>query len=197
MVAEKSAAHAVKAINKSRVLGIVLKELVQRENVSEGDLVGLLRTLKSDGLELAEMEIARLMNFARVSNRIEGQLDLFGAAPLDVRQMVFQCAGLLPEEAARALPQASHEMAPSAQAWKCCMDVQAKFSGLAKNASLWDTETRAEVRQSIDKTRQFLAGLVVEIERVRPDAPSPVRNLLTGPPVKQVSEPLRSPMNEV
>lgn len=157
--AEKSAAEAIKAVNKSRVLGITLKELLQRESVTENCLSELLRTLQADGLELAETEIAWLMNFVRISNKLQGELNLFGEAPMDVRQMAFQCAGLLPADCAREGIQTSHELTPSVQSWKYFTDFKVRCEGMLKTLPDWDAHQRAAVRSNIDKTRKFLDEL--------------------------------------
>lgn len=158
--ATAAAPKMVKAINENRVMGILLKELLGRENITENCLREWLRDNQAGpGPHLAETEIAWLMNFVRISNKMQGELALFGDAPREVVQMTLQCAGLLPAECGREGLQASHELTPSVQSWKVFTDFKVKFEGMLKTLPDWDAGQRAAVRQNIEKTRRFLVEL--------------------------------------
>jgi hypothetical protein len=154
--ATAAAPKMVKAINENRVMGIMLKELLGRENITENCLREWLRVNPN---QLAETEVAWLMNFVRVSNKMQGELKLFADAPREVVQMTLQCAGLLPAEAGRDGLQNSHELTPSVASWKYATDIRLKFESIFKNFNEWDAETRQSVRQNIHKTKTFLDEL--------------------------------------
>lgn len=158
--ATAAAPQMVKAINQNRVMGILLKELLGRENITENCLREWIRLNPN---QLAEQEICWLMNFVRVSNKMQGELQLFADAPREVVQMTLQCAGLLPAEAARELAQTSHELTPSVQSWKYATDLRVKFEGMLKNAPQWDDVTRQAVKENIEKTIKFLAEIESKI----------------------------------
>jgi hypothetical protein len=154
--AREAAPLMVRAMNGQRVCGILLKELLGKENISENDLRAWLRDNPG---QLVEEETDWLMNTVRIANKLEGQLELFSQAPGPVVQMTLQCAGLLPAEATRELAQTSHELTPSVQSWKYATDLRVKFEGMIKSASQWDETTRAAVKDNIEKTIKFLAEL--------------------------------------
>ena len=146
----------VSAINGQRACGILIKELMGRENVNESCLREWIQANRG---RLCEEEVAWLMNAVRVSNKLENQLELFGDAPISVLQMTLQCAGLLPPDAERDGIQTSHQLAPAAQAWKYFMDVRVKFDAMVKTSAEWDVSAKEEVKSSIDKTIKFLEEL--------------------------------------
>jgi hypothetical protein len=163
IAAASSAAPAmVEAINTGRELGILLKELLGRENITENCLAGWLQDNPG---ALAETHSGWLMNYVRISNKLQGELKLFADAPREVVQMSLQCAGLLPPEAGRDGAQQRHEIAPVSVAWKCLTDLRLKFEGLAKSATNWDEETRSCVIRDIGKTRDYLQELEQQLSR--------------------------------
>jgi hypothetical protein len=165
----------VTAINRARHMGILLKELLGRENVTENCVREWLR--QNPG-KLAEQQTPWLMNFVRVSNKVQGELKLFADAPREVVQMTMQCAGLLPPTAEREGAQASHELTPSVQAWKLTTDLKVKIETMMKSAPQWDSETRADVVANMEKTRQLMADCIKKLNSLPPAHPTPGRNLL-------------------
>ena len=154
--ATAAAPNIVKAVNGMRTMGILIKELLGRENITENCLREWLR---ENPAALAEKEVAWLMNYVRTANKLQqGELGLFADASGFV-QITMQCAGLLPPDAQRQIAQSSHELTPSVQSWKFYTDFKVRFEGMIKAAPQWDAEQRAAVKENIEKTRAFLCEL--------------------------------------
>ncbi|MEN6533348.1 MAG: hypothetical protein ABFD89_06775 [Bryobacteraceae bacterium] len=152
----------VKAINKGRALGILLKDLLGRENITENCVRDWLR---DNPRSLCETQVGWLMNFVRISNKVQGELKLFGEAPREVVQMTMQCAGLLPADCGREEDQMRHEPNPISMVWKSLADMRIKFDGLIKSSPKWDDETRCVVIRDIEKAEAYLEEVKEQVSR--------------------------------
>ena len=151
-----AAPNIVTAVNRMRTMGILVKELVGRENITENCLRDWLRDNPG---AIVETQVEWLMNYVRTANKLQqGELALFADASGFV-QITMQCAGLLPPDAYRELAQTSHELTPSVQSWKYFIDFKVHFEGMLKTVSTWDDDQRIAVRENIVKTRVYLMEL--------------------------------------
>jgi hypothetical protein len=151
-----SARDMVRSVNYTRTMGFLIKELLGRENVTENCLREWLR---DNSGALAETEVAWLMNYVRISNKMQNQPKQLNDIPNSVMQMTFQCSGIIEIPGARELAQTSHELTPSVQSWKFYTDFKIRFEGMIKAAPTWNEEQREAVRENIEKTRAFLTEL--------------------------------------
>jgi hypothetical protein len=143
----------VKAINKGRSLGLLLKGLVGSENVTEN---GLRSWLRENPGALRETEVPWLMNFVRIANKMPSQLTMFGETPREVMQMTFQCAGLLPAPGGRIEDQVAHQPNVASVVWKSLANMRASFDEMIKTAPDWDDELRGVIIQDIEEAETYL-----------------------------------------
>jgi hypothetical protein len=152
----------VRAINLGRSLGLRLKGLVGRENVTENCIRAWLR--ENPGA-LAETQVPWLMNFVRISNKVPVQLALFGETPREVMQMTFQCAGLLPAPGGRIEDQEAHDPNVASVVWKSLANMRASFDEMMKTAPAWDDELRSVVIRDIEEAEAYLEEVKQQVSR--------------------------------
>jgi hypothetical protein len=156
----------VKTFNRARTLGILIKELMGREVITENCVAGWLRDNPG---ALAETHVGWLMNFVRIANKLsQGELKLFADAPQDVKQLTLQCAGLLPPDAAREGEQLRHAVAPAVEVCEQLADMRIKWrKALLEDAPRWDDQGREFVLMNLRKTREFLVELEQQLGGVQ------------------------------